>query len=186
MSLEEMLPGASGWYGFGVFFPFFPFSVENIQTFETRQGCVSDVLSIFHMSTCRKHAKHVFHACKVLVADVAVIFTRHNKTFRSVSDQHCSKCSKQCQLARTLMEGTSNSLRFVGDCFCHLLAIIASAFRQCCSPSPRRNEENGTKSKLPKRRNREVIQAPGSCGNCGSCLPCQALLQRATSTGRSS
>eukprot|EP00434_Breviolum_minutum_P043837 symbB.v1.2.039095.t1/scaffold6345.1/size23479/3 len=90
-------------------------------------------------------------------------------------------------VTRTLMEGTSNSLRFVGDCFCHLLAIIASAFRQCCFPRPRRNgSENGTKSKLPKRRNREVSETPGSCGNCGSCLPCQALLQRATSTGRSS
>lgn len=110
-----------------------------------------------------------------------------NKTFRSVSDQHCSKCSKQCQLARTLMEGTSSSLRFVGDCFCHLLAIIASAFRQCCGFRPRHNgSENGTKSKLPKRRHREVSETPGSCGNCGSCLPCQALLQRATSTGRSS
>ena len=61
------------------FFPFFHFfSVENIQTFETRQGCVSDVLSIFNMSICRKHAKHVFHTCKVLVADVAVILTRHS------------------------------------------------------------------------------------------------------------
>lgn len=67
----------SGWYGFGVLFPFFLLSGK-YQTFETRQGCVSDVLSIFHMSTCRKHAKHVFHACKVLVADVAVILTRHS------------------------------------------------------------------------------------------------------------
>ena len=127
----------------------------------------------------------MFHACKVFVA-VILTKTYPTKTFRSVSDQHCSKSSKQQgQLARTLMEGTSHSLRFVGDCFCHLLAIVASAFRQCCAGPRPRNESNGSsKSKLPKRP-REVIQAPGSCGNCGSCLPCQALLQRAKTSTRS-
>eukprot|EP00438_Fugacium_kawagutii_P010547 Skav214544 [mRNA] locus=scaffold410:638050:638747:+ [translate_table: standard] len=75
--------------------------------------------------------------------------------------------------ARTLVESTSQGLRFFVESLWHLVAYVRAYVVSCCWRQ-RPSEPQPKEARKPKTKH----PATGSsCGNC-SCLPCEALLAR--------